>query len=417
MSDATFEAALAGQLRQYAEAGVRPIDGFAIAEATIAAGARQPRLAFVFGGRAAALALLALLLLAMVGALLLLAIGRQPAPLVGPGYAAIVLRPNADAPDADIDVIAVQPDGQERVVRRLSAALLPDDRVLETFGSVSQDGWVAVGTHVGPDDSPAWALVDLIDPARTPRLVPYQPVIGGAWGPNGLFATTEPGVTDGFRITVVEAGTGVTTSLGPLNLPGGGPDIIWAADGSGVVVRVDEGSDQNTFAIARVDGGSSEPGVPRLAPRLMNRYIAPGGTALQLPIRTVQTRDAQGNAIDWYADELAPASLLDASFSADGRSIWMLFDRLDGPSHVAVIARASAPRDVQVVRTVELGSGVSTMWFSGLAPDDSSIAIGYGTREPGGETAIGPTRVVRMSGRTPVALVGNLIGFVPESIP
>ncbi len=45
MSDSTFETLLTGQLREYAEAGVRPIDRYAIAEAiishSVAAGTQQ----------------------------------------------------------------------------------------------------------------------------------------------------------------------------------------------------------------------------------------------------------------------------------------------------------------------------------------------------------------------------------------
>src|SRR6476660_5347640 len=43
MPDTTFETLLSGQLREYAEAGVRPIDRFAIAEETLARGRTLPR--------------------------------------------------------------------------------------------------------------------------------------------------------------------------------------------------------------------------------------------------------------------------------------------------------------------------------------------------------------------------------------
>ena len=43
MTDPTFESRLTGQLRAYAEAGVRPIDRFAIAEGTIAGRRTMPR--------------------------------------------------------------------------------------------------------------------------------------------------------------------------------------------------------------------------------------------------------------------------------------------------------------------------------------------------------------------------------------
>ena len=82
MTDSTFETLLAGQLRQYAEAGVRPIDRFAIAEGTISAGRRRglaghlrrmPVIGLRIGPRAA---LVWLALLTLAGALLVAGAGR-----------------------------------------------------------------------------------------------------------------------------------------------------------------------------------------------------------------------------------------------------------------------------------------------------------------------------------------------------
>ncbi len=74
MPDTTFETLLSGQLREYAEAGVRPIDRFTIAEETIATGRTVPRwrrgwsLAPVRGSRVLRPLLVGLLLAALVGA-------------------------------------------------------------------------------------------------------------------------------------------------------------------------------------------------------------------------------------------------------------------------------------------------------------------------------------------------------------
>ena len=67
MSDSTFEALLTGQLRLYAEAGVRPIDRFAIAEGTIAAGRTRVRWgrSFVQSRRPLTLVLVGLLIVAL----------------------------------------------------------------------------------------------------------------------------------------------------------------------------------------------------------------------------------------------------------------------------------------------------------------------------------------------------------------
>jgi len=85
MPDTTFETLLSGQLREYAEAGVRPIDHFAIAEETIASGRTLPRWrrgwgsAPVRGNRVLTPLLVGLLLAALAGGALLVA-GRLVAP-------------------------------------------------------------------------------------------------------------------------------------------------------------------------------------------------------------------------------------------------------------------------------------------------------------------------------------------------
>ena len=81
MPDTTFETVLAMRLREYAEAGVVPIDRYAIAEETIASGRTMPRwrrawgLAPTRGNRVLAPLLVGLLLAALVGGVLL--VGSQ----------------------------------------------------------------------------------------------------------------------------------------------------------------------------------------------------------------------------------------------------------------------------------------------------------------------------------------------------
>jgi WD40 repeat protein len=89
MPDTTFETLLSGQLREYAEAGVRPIDRFAIAEETIASGRTMPRwgrglgLAPVRANRVLIPLLVGLLLAALVGGALLVG-SRLLAPKTPP---------------------------------------------------------------------------------------------------------------------------------------------------------------------------------------------------------------------------------------------------------------------------------------------------------------------------------------------
>ncbi len=424
MPDHDFESTLVGQLRAYADGGVRPIDRYAIAEATIAAprSIRQ-RWSLGLGHRGLVPVLAGLLLLLALAATALLAGSHllKPSPVARSAYDAILLRPVSDAPGADLDVIAVRPDGRERLVRHLTASMLPDGRTFLTGGSTSPDGWLAVGTSTVPGSDVnavfAWALIDLADPARAPRLAPS--ILAGGLGSHGRFATVTSG---GWTVQVVDADTGATMSLAGLSLPGGGPDIIWTADGSGLLVTQGGNGDHVSYAIRPIDGSPQIPTVPALAFSRGSRYVAAGGASLVLcgsetsctepprPGGTVWVWGDAATATAWYSGELAPARLVDASFSADGRSIWLLLDRAKGSRHTAVIARADAPGAARVIATVDLGENFYHTWLDALAPDDSTIAIGHWTGSESDMTIEAPILVsdVRPDGRGPSRHPGRI---------
>ncbi len=372
-----------------------------------------------------------LALLLGAGVLLILSAGklREALPPVR-GYESIFLRASSDEPSQDIDVVALRPDRQERVIKHLGPSTGPADQSFRPVGSVSQNGWVAVDapTAAGTD---AWALMDLAHPGRDPVIVPDTRIVDGAWSPNGLFASImadrhELGYPTGSQTLrccfaqVTDPRTGVTTPLGDVDLPGGGPEFMWAADGSGILTGNDP------FAIQPADGGPSIPGVPKLAPQ-RGRWVAAGGAYLGCDPSCpgdaqtrIWVRDSKGSLVYWYSGELAPARVFDASFSADGRSIWLLLDRMDGADHVAVLARLDAPGQARVVGTANLGAGVTYLWFDAFAADDSSVAVGHRLGSPGtlttdGVTIDGPTTIVDTETGTTIAHGDRFVGFVPAS--
>ena len=127
MVDLDFETRFASQLRDYARGGIPPIDSLAVADATIATGRTSiGRRWFGLDGRALRPILVGLLLLALAGSALLVgSFLLKPPPILRSGYDAIFLRAVSDAPGADVDMVAVRPDGEERLVTRLTAAMLP----------------------------------------------------------------------------------------------------------------------------------------------------------------------------------------------------------------------------------------------------------------------------------------------------
>ena len=135
-----------------------------------------------------------------------------------------------------------------------------------------------------------------------------------------------------------------------------------------------------------------------------------------VPPGTVRVLEATGALTNWYRGELEPARLLDASFSADGRSIWLLLERIDGAHHVADVARMDTPGKGTIVASTDLGEDVAHLWFEGFAPDDSTIAIGHWTGELGGTTESAPLTLMRMSDGTSDAHPGTFAGYAPAAV-
>ena len=155
MPDLTFETLLSRQLRGYAEAGVRPIDRFTIAEETIASGRTMPGwrrgwgLAPMRGHRVLVPLLIGLLLAALAGGALLVGSRLEAPPLPHTylnGFASAV--------------------GLSRPTARPVLAPLPDGRVL-VMGAGSD----------GEDQTPS---AELYDPA-TATSVSVGPMVPVQW--------------------------------------------------------------------------------------------------------------------------------------------------------------------------------------------------------------------------------------------
>ena len=357
-AQSAFEARLTSAFAAYADRAPVEVDAVTLT-ALVTRGGAARRNPFAGARRYLVPVLLGLLLVALAAAAIGVGSSLLRAPSLSvPGYDGLVVRPVSDATLADLDVIAVQADGRERVVRRLTTSDLPDGWVFTGGGKASRDGWIAMSASGKADPTApgrpqfAYALFDLADPARPARMVPTTHT--GAWGSDHQFATT---VSNIDVIEVVDAETGARTKVGGVSLPGGGPDIVWAADGSGIVWRRFEGRE---YAIRPIAGGPPTP-IAALDFSRGPRYLAAGGYVLEaeagstadpvdperppelVPPGTVRVLDAAGTPTPWYRGELEPARLLDASFSADGQSIWLLLERLEGTHHVADVAKLDAP--------------------------------------------------------------------------
>jgi hypothetical protein len=259
----TFEVRLAGVLRADAERAVVPIDAAAIADAAVHGQTRRIR------RRPWLLPAVAALLVAgsLIGGALLVGSGpdRQtsvvpPGP-VDPAPLAIVLR-RTSGPEGDVAVVGLTPSGPERLLRTLDSDEGLDRLTYSTFGHVSPRGDLAVSVAAGQDVRPGgYALLSLADPDLAPVVMDAGQIIGGRWSPTGRFGAMAPGAGVDWQIDVVDPGA-ETRRIGPLDLPGGGPEIVWAADGSGLLVRVEA---TGGHGIAPVDGGPVQSTIPHLS--------------------------------------------------------------------------------------------------------------------------------------------------------
>ncbi len=458
MTDDIFGLRLTRDLQAYAEGGLRPIDVLAIARGAIGTGTRPraSRAGFVLVAATADLVAAARrrtaaspLPLVLVAALLLVALialalsgagGRllnlptvtspSPAPMVvaptaapptlavdAPAYEAIYLRPVADG----IDVVAVRPDGQERLLRRIGTTL-PDSKFpLVSDGSVSENGWLAISTSSsGQLPIAAYGLFDLSNPTRDPLTVPYPPVIGGRWSPNGLFAVSSARTcaADGtcwMAINIVDPRTGMTIELGRIGLFGGGPSIVWARDGSGIL---DGGQ------LKPVQGGPDvavDPGLlftDRRVGRGGSLYIllGPGGDCPGVTAPTIRERDLASdfsycNGTDWYVSHDKQERPTEVIFANDGRSLLVMLERVSGQRHTAVVGRIDSPGHFVQLATYDLPAGGSNPEFS-VDPDDSAFPIEYSTGPSSGVTFVqGP--ILHRDGTMSAVPAGSLAGYVP----
>jgi hypothetical protein len=400
-----FELRLASVLRAEADRGVSPIDAVALAEGAMGTPLPRDRRRPWSAPAVAAL----LLGGAVLGGAVLL--GGAPdrdeaSPPPGPSTLAVALR-RVSGPAGDVQVVGLAPSGADRVLVTLRSDDLPTGSAYGTTGTVSERGALAVQV-----DRSSYALSSIGDPARPPVVIPYGAVISGRWSPTDVLATVAQG-PGGWPMQAVTL-DGTVRPFGPVDLPGGGPDIIWAADGSGVLARGPDG-----YGIAPIDGGPLRPGVPALSYGGRPRWIDEGGATLlrcddpdSPPACTgVYTRGGSASEpVAWLPDPAAvPGRLADASFAADGRGLWLLFDRGTGDDRAAVLVHAPAPGRLTAVATMPIAGTDGPLSFAGFAPDDALIAIGH----PGPDGEDRTTLVEPATGRS-TWTIERVIGFVVQ---
>jgi hypothetical protein len=270
MPDQTFETLLSGQLRAYAEAGVRPIDRFSIAEEAIASGRTVSRwhrgwsLAPKRGDRFLTPLLVGLLLVALAGGALLVG-SRLVAPPPPPMRHTYLneLVPAGDLPTPMTARLVTLADGRVLVigtdfkVGHDITALVYDPA---TGGSVSAGPMVPPGQWVdsalllkdqrvlilGDGASqifdPATMRFDAVGPSVTPRsggsaaiLLDGRVLIAGGFPPGGT-AGDVPALRSAELFDPV---TMTSTPTGSIATPTGGGPIVTLPDGRAFMASSD----------------------------------------------------------------------------------------------------------------------------------------------------------------------------------
>jgi len=396
MSDAmTFEALLDDAFERYLADAPVEVDPAAVAAQVASPKGRRtlgwlPRLSreLGFSKRAQVIVLIALLIAA---ALAVVAVGRflerNQLSLVLPGspsMEAIYVRAAARG----VDIVAVRPEGTERVVRHLESSAYLQGLTFYPGGHVSEDGWIALGTESSPgtwsgggDADPYWALLDLGDPTRPVVQVHTNGGPTSAWSANGIFAS--PFGLQCCPIRITNPRTGATHDLS-LNCCGGGPSTILAADGSGGLTHFGGDGARARYALLVPADPPSFTDVPAMAFR-EPRFATPGGRSLYVCLPPSQlgtpdcadpgawVYDGTGDPIDWTRGDLA--GFMNAGITSDGQALWLLYVRSTESASEALLYKATAPGLATVVWRQTLPDNVNWVSLGAFALDDSLVTV------------------------------------------
>lgn len=361
-------------------------------------------------------------LAALLGIAVALAVaGLSPRLPFPTSYHAIFLRGGPDGPNDALEIVAVRAGGDERSLGSITAQGLPPGSRFWLNGSVSPAGWLALN-YENPNGS-GLALVDLRD-RRQMRLVPTAPGGwgDGSWGPDGRFAAaTNAGVLVADPESASRETYAETTRLSRGSAgPGGSSWMVWTADGTGLLT--DRSGDlTGGWAILPIGGGPARDGLQPLYPPRDPPWLLQDGTQIQLchyaagidcgelAYAAVVAEAPDGTIRAWYGDELAPGRAIDASFFADGRSVWLLMQQGDGRE--LALARLERPGSARIVTATGRHVGNAPAFLREVASNESLVAVGF--EYPEGQ---GPTLLLPTDGGAPTYHDGRFAGFLSAAV-
>lgn len=349
-------------------------------------------------------------------------------PMEGP-FVPVLFREFGE-PGRGVDVIAIEPDGSERLIRRLSAtdsglagaSIVHGATVtIGDYGAVSGDGWLAVPIEVGGPGRLFYAFYDLGNVSDPAMIVPSSNGVSGVWGPTGLFA-----VVGGFNGShsadhIIDPRARSVSDI-DLAAIGGGPTIFWAADGSGLLGTTSPGA----IGLIRIDAAASVPGIPAIADRVGMRPFGRDGLFLCKPddwslafgdpacqTAAIATRSLTTEGLPWADATLLGGLVRGASFEANRTALWALTTDQSSPTPVSIVRLANPGRGttaISIDSAVLPDSANVAFRFAGFAPDDSIIVL----RQVAGDQQF--LLAITMDGSAATSHLGSLAGFVPAEL-
>jgi len=400
-----FEQRIAGELERYVAPATDPRTA-----RDIAATAMRPRGLVVRArnlSRSRRLLLLGLAAALLLPAAYLGALSLRPSvPDLITGYVSIFVR-RVEGPEPGVSVFAVRPDGAEVLVRHVPDSVVPGGaKLTEQYGTVSETGWLALASEQRP-----WPmiLVDLRDPTSTPWVVGASTGgIGPRWGPTGLIAADAGG--NGSQVVIADPETRATRLIGMHGgLVGGGPSIVWTADGKGIVGS----TGGEAYQVVPIDGGAPQPTVGDVFDRsggygtgMANlRICDPGMNCPGGDDGRIERMERDGSARTIWQQQGRDRALA-ASFGSRPDEYWLTVEHDSGRQVALVhlhdgrtddVARLNRRADWQYV-AAPVPAGNSSMMVVWVYVGDRAAAA-----------------VVPFSGAAPTFHAGQFAGFVDGS--
>jgi hypothetical protein len=316
-----------------------------------------------------------------------------PAPQ---GYRAIVLRRGLTG-EPGVSVIAVRPNGDEAVVRTVPDSFLSAGTIGH-YGSVSSAGWLAMAGNADP-----WpvVLVDLRDPASEPWIAPFADAggVGPRWGPTGLMAATAGSLSN---VVIVDPETRATQRI-VAPLPGGGPYIVWTADGSGILTAAG-----TQYSFVPIDGGPRVSGFPELQSYDLFgpdgaelRICSPGAGCLQ-DDGHVDRIELDGSTQTIFREE-GPDRVIQARFGSAADEYWLTLDH-NGGRQMDLVQLGSSGEEI--LATMDRNADWGSIGEGQVAPDGSLRAFStYGANDQAGVV------IVPQDGGPNTFHLGSMVGF------